>query len=83
MFRYLKYTCKDIYEHWIQHLDAYYENVSIFEKGYEFDDNRIETTQAIFHNEKKQLENSSKLNGKIIWNIYQIKYFILLKITKI
>lgn len=50
LYRYFKYSCKDIYEQWIITLEDKYESVTIYEVGYEFDKSRENNTEAIYHN---------------------------------
>ena len=48
-FRYIEYSLKDIYHHWIEELSKEYNKVIIFEKGFEHDISRKSETEAIFH----------------------------------
>jgi hypothetical protein len=55
IFRYFKYSCKDILEQWTLDLEAHYEHVRVFEINYDFDKHRIENEDPIFHKAKKTI----------------------------
>ena len=46
-FRYIEYSLKDIYHHWIEELSKEYNKVIIFEKGFEHDISRKSETEAV------------------------------------
>ena len=82
---YLKYSIKDIYEHWILLLENSYSKIIIFEKGYEFDDERINNTDAFLHYKKVSIreyieikhENTIKYIGELI--AYEYKGYPFIK----
>lgn len=49
LYRYFKYSCKDIYEQWIITLENKYDSVRVYEKGYEHDSSRRDNTKADLH----------------------------------
>lgn len=55
IFRYFKYSCKEILEQWTLDLEAHYEHVRVFEINYDFDKHRIENEDPIFHWAKKTI----------------------------
>lgn len=57
IFRYISYSLKDIYDHWVKQLTDVYSSVTIFEKGYNFQISRIGKTEAVWHYDKVSIED--------------------------
>ena len=57
IFRYLEYCLNDIYDHWVEELNSYYDKVQIFEKGYSYDISRVDKTEAFWHYEKVTIDD--------------------------
>lgn len=57
MFRYISYSLKDIYDHWVKQLTDVYSSVTIFEKGYNFKISRIGKTEAVWHYDIVSIED--------------------------
>lgn len=56
IYRYIEYSIKDIYDHFVNHLAETYNKVTIFEKGYEYDISRLKETEAVWHFETVTIE---------------------------
>ncbi len=56
IYRYIKYSIKDIYNYWIETLENTYSSVLMFEEGYEYDVSRIRDTNAKQHYEKASIK---------------------------
>lgn len=55
IYRYFKYSIKDLFEHLIVKLENKYSRVKVYEKGYEFDKNRKNNTNAALHCEERTI----------------------------
>ena len=55
MWRYIKYTLKDIQEVWIVELENKYDLVYVYEKNYAFDKTRIGNTKSIHHDQERTI----------------------------
>lgn len=49
IYRYIKYSVKDMYEYYVEELENTYDEVTIFEKEYKYDLSRKRETEAIHH----------------------------------
>ena len=49
IFRYLKYSIKDMYEYYVEEIEHHYSEVTVYEKGYEGLISRKRKTEAIHH----------------------------------
>lgn len=56
IFRYINYSIKSVYKFLIKTLNDLYSNAILFEKDYAFDIERSTSTNAVFHYEKKSIE---------------------------
>nr|NP_062850.1 hypothetical protein PhpooMp05 [Physarum polycephalum]BAB08084.1 unnamed protein product [Physarum polycephalum] len=76
IFRYFKYSLKDVYEHWIVELENKYSLVRIYEVGYKFDDSRKKNTKAIYHDEEKTIREyiEIKFNNIIDYLLDEVDY---------
>jgi hypothetical protein len=76
LYRYFKYSCKDIYEQWIITLEDKYNSVTIYEEGYEFDKAREDNTEAIYHNKRETIRKYIEIKFENTMNnvIDYVKY---------
>jgi hypothetical protein len=49
IYRYIKYSIKDIYNYWVEKLEDTYSSVLVFEEGYEYEFSRTRDTRAKYH----------------------------------
>lgn len=64
IWRYIKYSIKDLYNHWILQLEDKYSKVVIYEEGYQIDKSRVGNTDAIFHRQDATIKEYIEIKIK-------------------